>query len=45
MKHLYPVNRKETFYYKHAEPVLKVVAVSAMLGFLTLLCLSFAGKI
>ena len=45
MKQPYPINRKETYYYKHVEPVLKAVAVSAMIGFLILLLLAAIGKL
>jgi len=45
MKHLYPIDRKQTYYYKHVEPVLKTVAVSAIIGFAILILLTLAGKI
>lgn len=45
MRHSYPINRKETFYYKYIEPVLKAIAMSAIVAFIVLICLTAAGKI
>ena len=45
MRHLYPIDRKQTFYYKHVEPVLKGLAVLAIIGFLTAICLTLTGNL
>ncbi len=45
MRHPYPIDRRDTFYAKHVEPVLKFLAMTAMFGFFVLLCLALSGRI
>lgn len=45
MRRSYPLDRRQTYFFKHVEPMLKTLAICIIAGFAAFIGLSSAGVI